>query len=54
VEATALGNLLTQVRADGELSSLAEMREVVRASNAVQHYEPADWNRFGSLRTHFK
>jgi rhamnulokinase len=40
VEATALGNLLTQVRASGELSSLAEMREVVRNSGGVQRYEP--------------
>jgi rhamnulokinase len=40
VEATALGNLLTQVRASGELSSLAEMREVIRTSSDVQHYEP--------------
>jgi len=46
VEATALGNLLTQVRADGELGSLAEMREVVRASSEVQHYEPTKENRF--------
>jgi len=41
VEATAMGNLLTQIRADGELGSLTEMREVVRASSAVRHYEPA-------------
>ena len=40
VEATALGNLLTQVRASGELSSLAEMREVIRASSDVERYEP--------------
>jgi len=41
VEATAMGNLLTQVKADGELRSLAEMRAVVRASSQVQQYEPA-------------
>ena len=44
VEATAMGNLLTQIRADGELDSLAGMREVVLASSAVQHYQPAAWN----------
>jgi rhamnulokinase len=41
VEATAMGNLLTQVRADGEVSSLAEMRAVIRASSKVERYEPA-------------
>ena len=40
VEATALGNLLTQVRASGELASLAELREAVRKSSAVQRYDP--------------
>ncbi len=54
VEATAMGNLLTQIRADGELGSLAEMREVVRASSNVRHFEPAAWNeaanRFADLR----
>ncbi len=59
VEATALGNLLTQVRASGELGSLAEMREVVRKSSVVENYEPNDaaiWNeaaaRFADLRKH--
>src|SRR5262249_43199021 len=40
VEATAMGNLLTQVRAAGEVGSLAEMREVVRASSLVEYFEP--------------
>jgi rhamnulokinase len=40
VEATALGNLLTQVRATGELYFLVEMREVIRTSSSVQCYEP--------------
>ena len=57
VEATALGNLLTQIRASGELGSLAEMREVVRRSSKVEHFEPAAapaWSeaaeRFAALR----
>jgi rhamnulokinase len=54
VEATAMGNLLTQVKADGELASLAEMREVVRASSVVRRYEPAAWSaaavKFAELR----
>jgi rhamnulokinase len=44
VEATAMGNLLTQIRADGELDSLGGMREVVLASGGVQHHAPATWN----------
>jgi rhamnulokinase len=48
VEATALGNLLTQIRADGEIGSLAELRAVVRRSTQVMTFEPRsgnDWNR---------
>jgi rhamnulokinase len=40
VEATVMGNILTQVRASGELKSLAEMREVVRASTEMRRFEP--------------
>ena len=57
VEATAMGNLLTQVRASGELGSLAEMREVVRRSSLVERFEPVaamDWSeasaRFAGFR----
>jgi rhamnulokinase len=42
VEATAMGNLLVQARASGELSSLAEMRSVVRASSGVKVFEPRE------------
>ena len=41
-EATLLGNLLVQAMALGELGSLAEAREVVRASFAPVVYEPED------------
>jgi rhamnulokinase len=41
VEATALGNLLVQVRSSGELSSLSELRSVIRKSTAVEVFEPA-------------
>ena len=40
VEGTVIGNLLTQARADGELSSLADLREAVRASSVVRTFEP--------------
>jgi len=39
-EATAMGNVLTQMRARGELKSLAEMREAVRKSSDLGEYEP--------------
>jgi rhamnulokinase len=40
VEATAIGNLLVQVRSSGELSSLAEMRTVIRNSCKVVTFHP--------------
>ncbi len=39
-ETTALGNLLSQVRASGELASLSEMRAVVRSASELQVFEP--------------
>lgn len=58
IEATVMGNLLTQVRARGELSSLADIRAVVRDSGDVTEIEPeapAAWNeayeRFNRLCT---
>jgi len=42
VEATAMGNLLVQVRSNGELSSLPEIRQVVRRSSVVKTYEPGN------------
>jgi len=58
VEATGMGNLLTQVRANGEVDSLSEMREVIRASSEVRRFEPgpaAAWDeaagRFMALGT---
>ena len=46
-EATVLGNLLLQIRARGELSSLADIRAVVRNSGDVTEVEPEEpsaWN----------
>jgi len=42
IEATAVGNLLVQAMALGELSSLQEGRELVRASFQPTVYEPGD------------
>jgi rhamnulokinase len=41
VEATALGNVLVQARAAGELGSLADMRAVAAASTESHSHEPA-------------
>lgn len=41
VEATAIGNVLVQAKGAGELSTLSEIREVVRNSFEVDEYEPA-------------
>jgi rhamnulokinase len=56
-EATALGNLLMQLRAQGELASLAEMRALVRHSEPLTTYDPhpaAQWdeayNRFKAIQ----
>lgn len=40
VEATALGNLLVQARAFGEIGSLAELRAIVTQSSEVRGFEP--------------
>lgn len=42
VEATVLGNVLVQARTSGELSTLADIREVVRNSHELQRYEPEE------------
>ena len=42
VEATALGNVLVQARAVGELGSLAELRELAAASVDPDVFEPSD------------
>jgi rhamnulokinase len=40
VEATVLGNLLVQARANGELGSLSQLRQTVRASAGLERFEP--------------
>lgn len=39
-EATAIGNLMVQVKASGEVKSLSEMRQVIRDSFDVETFEP--------------
>ena len=56
IEATALGNVLLQARAAGDISSLSEIRDVVRGSETIGEYTPRDsaawedaWGRFLQL-----
>ena len=56
IEATALGNVLLQARAAGDISSLTEIREVVRSSETIGEYTPREsaawedaWGRFQQL-----
>jgi sugar (pentulose or hexulose) kinase len=47
VEATAIGNLIVQAVATGAIGSLAQAREIIRASFEVQEYrprQPAAWD----------
>lgn len=47
VEATALGNVLIQARTAGQIGSLAEIREIVKASSELETYTPREtdsWN----------
>ncbi len=56
VEATAIGNLMMQAVAQGAVGSIAQAREIIRTSFAVQEYrpkQPAAWSdayvRFAQL-----
>lgn len=54
VEATAMGNCLVQAIACGELSSLAEAREVVRRSYDTRTYDPHPDTRWDELYARFQ
>jgi rhamnulokinase len=53
VEATALGNVLVQARAAGEVGSLADIRAVVRASTEVESFEPTARHRWAAAAARF-
>ncbi|MHC4555948.1 MAG: rhamnulokinase [Planctomycetota bacterium] len=42
IEATAIGNLLMQAKATGQIQSLAEAREIVRNSFELKEYQPQE------------
>ena len=53
VEATALGNVLIQARAAGEVGTLAEIREIVRSSSELTTFEPTDSNAWTAAAERF-
>ena len=54
VEATALGNVLIQARAAGELTSLSDIREVVRRSETIEEFTPANTNAWDNVWERFQ
>ena len=52
-EATLLGNMLVQAMALGEISSLAEGREVIRASVMPTTYEPQETSKWQEAKERF-
>jgi len=54
VEATAIGNVLVQAMATGDVPSLAAARQIVRNSFDVKRYEPADTAKWDAAYEKFK
>jgi rhamnulokinase len=53
VEATAIGNLLIQAIAMGDLQSLAELRGLVRDSFSIEKFEPQTSRQWENARQRF-
>jgi len=53
VEAAALGNVLVQLHAFGDVGGAAEMRELVRSSTTLESYEPEPTDRWDALYDRF-
>ncbi|MGI5849380.1 MAG: FGGY-family carbohydrate kinase [Christensenellales bacterium] len=53
-EATAVGNLMVQAMAMGEVRDLSEMREVVLNSFDVERYEPIETGRWTDAHEKYK
>lgn len=54
IEASAIGNGLSQLRALGELNSLEEGRSVVAKSFEMAEYEPKDEEKWKAANERFK
>jgi rhamnulokinase len=54
IEATAIGNILVQAMATGDVKSLPDARAVVRASFDVRAYEPRQSKQWVDAYTRFR
>ena len=53
-EATAIGNLMVQVKASGEVGSLEELRQVIRDSFDVETFEPQGTEKWDEQYERYK
>ncbi len=54
IEATAIGNILVQAIATGDIASLADAREIVRNSYETVTYQPQDTAQWNDVYQQFK
>ncbi len=54
VEATAIGNLMMQAVAGGDVGSIPEAREVIRRSFDVEEYVPQEWEEWDDAFEEFE
>ena len=54
IEATAIGNILVQAMASGDVKSIADLRAIVRNSFDVKRYEPRDTAKWDAAYEKFK
>ena len=54
VEATAIGNILTQAMAKGELNSMNELRNIVRKSFPFNEYIPGDTKSWDDIYGYYR
>lgn len=54
VEATAMGNVLIQLMAQGEVEGLSRAREIVRASEKISYFEPENTDEWDKAYEKYK
>ena len=54
IEATAIGNILVQAMATGDVKSLADARKIVRDSFEVKRYEPKDAKKWDAAYARYR